>query len=84
MTREPSGPANQMLKGPIGTRRMEKGPTGTCRMEKGSSGDFYDELQASQMSNYRSYRYTSDGESIVWRSMTNPFVTDRILLITDV
>ena len=36
--------------GPIG--RMEKGPTGTHRMEKGSSGDFYDELQASRMSNY--------------------------------
>jgi len=59
MTRKPSGP--------IG--RMEKGPIGTCRMEKGSSRDFYDELQASRMSNYRSYRYTSDGESTVWRSM---------------
>ena len=48
--------------GPIGTRRMEKSPTSTRRMEKGSSGDFYDELQASRMSNYRSHRYTSDGE----------------------
>jgi hypothetical protein len=63
---------------------MEKGPIGTCRMEKGSSGDFYDELQASQMSNCRSHRYTSDGESIVLRSMTNPFVTDQILFIIDV
>ena len=68
--------------GPTG--RMEKGPIGTRRMEKGSSGDFYDELQASRMSNYRSHRYTSDGESIVWRSMTKPFVTDQILSITDV
>ena len=46
--------------GPIG--RMEKGPIGTCQMEKGPSGDFYDELQASWRSNYRSHRYTSDGE----------------------
>ena len=46
--------------GPIG--RMEKGPTGTFGKEKGSNGDFYDELQASQMSNYRSHRYTLDGE----------------------
>ena len=63
---------------------MEKGPIGTRRMEKGSSGDFYDELQASRMSNYRSHRYTSDGESIVWRSMTKLFVTDQILSIIDV
>ena len=55
--------------GPTGTRRMEKGPTGTRRMEKGLSGDFYDELQASRMSNYSSHRYTSDEESTVWRSM---------------
>jgi hypothetical protein len=41
---------------------MEKGPIGARRMEKGSSVDFYDELQASWMSNYRSQRYTSDGE----------------------
>ena len=41
---------------------MEKGPIGTHRMEKGSSGDFYDELQALRMSNYRSHRYTSDAE----------------------
>ena len=52
MTRKPSGPIGRMLKGPIGTHWMEKGP----------SEDFYDELQASQMSNCRSYRYTSDGE----------------------
>ena len=47
-----SGPIGRMLKGPVGTRRMEKGP----------SGDFYDELQASRMSNYRCHRYTSDGK----------------------
>ena len=41
---KPSGPIGQMLKGPVGTRRMEKG----------LSGDFYDKLQASQMNNYRS------------------------------
>jgi len=46
--------------------------------------DFYDELQASRMSNYRSHRYTSNGESTVWRSMTKPFVIDRILFVTDV
>jgi hypothetical protein len=55
MTCKPSGPTGQ----------MEKGPTGTRRMEKGSSEDFYNELQASQMSNCRSHRYTSDGESTV-------------------
>ena len=48
------------LLGPTG--RMEKGPTGTCWMEKGLSGDFYDELQASRMSNYRSHKYTLDEE----------------------
>ena len=63
---------------------MEKGPTGTHSMEKGSSEDFYDELQASRMSNCRSHRYMSDGESTVWRSMMKPFITDRILFITDV
>ena len=68
--------------GPIG--RMLKGPVGTCQTNKGPSGDFYDELQASQMSNCRSHKYTSDGESTVWRSMTKPFVTDRILFVTDV
>jgi hypothetical protein len=48
---------------PLGlTGRMDKGPTGTRQMEKGTCRDFYDELQASQMSNYRSHRYTSDGE----------------------
>jgi hypothetical protein len=52
VTRKPSGPTGRML----------KDPTSTCRMEKGLSGDFYDELQASRMSNYRSHRYTSDGE----------------------
>jgi hypothetical protein len=52
VTRNPSGP----------TGRMEKGPAGTRRMEKGLNGDFYDKLQASQMSNYKSHRYTSDGE----------------------
>ena len=45
--------------------RMRKGSASTCRMEKGLSGDFYDELQASRMSNCRSHRYTSDGESTV-------------------
>jgi len=35
--------------GPIG--RMRKGPAGIHRMKKGPSGDFYDELQASGMSN---------------------------------
>ena len=74
VTRKPSGPIGQMdmEKGPTGsgpTCRMEKGPTGTRHMEKGSSGDFYDELQASWMSNYRSHRYTSDGEGTMWRSM---------------
>ena len=52
MTRKPSGPTGRMLKGPAGTRRMKKGP----------SRDFYDELQASRMSNCRSHRYTADGE----------------------
>jgi hypothetical protein len=52
MTRKPSDPISQMLKGPVGIRRMEKGP----------SGDFYDELQASRMSNCKSHGYTSDGE----------------------
>jgi hypothetical protein len=63
---------------------MEKGPIGTRRLEKGSSEDFYDELQASRMSNFRSHRYTSEEESTMWRSMTKPFVTDRILFIIDV
>ena len=63
---------------------MKKGPIGTHRMEKGSSRDFYDELQASRMSNCRSHRYTSDGENTVLRSMMKPFVTDRILFIIDV
>ena len=58
-TRNPLGPTDRMLKGPTSTRRMEKGP----------SGGFYDKLQASQMSNCRSHRYTSDGEGTVWRSM---------------
>ena len=67
VTRKPSGPIGQMdmEKGPIGLGpigQMQKGPTGTRRMEKGSSGDFYDELQASRMSNCRSHRHTSDGE----------------------
>ena len=52
MTHERSGP----------TGRMEKGPTVTCGMEKGPSEDFYDELQASRMSNCRSHMYTLDGE----------------------
>jgi hypothetical protein len=30
---------------------------------------FCDELQASQMSNYRSHKYTSDEERTVWRFM---------------
>jgi hypothetical protein len=54
MTQKPSGPTGQMLKGPIGTRRMEKGPR----------RDFYDELQALRMSNCRSHKYTLDGEGI--------------------
>ena len=78
MSRKPSGPTSQMEKSPVGTRRklsdptgqMEKGPTGICWMEKGPSEDFYDELQASRMSNCRSHRYTSDGECTMWRSMT--------------
>jgi hypothetical protein len=74
MTHKPSGL----------TGRMEKGPTCTRRMEKGSSGDFYDELQASRMSNCRSHRYASDGQSTVWRSIRKLFVTDRILFIPDV
>jgi hypothetical protein len=57
VTRRPSGL----------TGRMEKGPTG--RMEKGSSGGFYDKLQASWMSNCRSHKHTSDGESTMWKSM---------------
>ena len=52
MTHEPSGPIGRMLKSPVGTHRSEKGP----------SGDFYDELQASRMSNCRSHEYTSDGD----------------------
>ena len=52
VTRKPSDPTGRMLKGPASTHRMEKGP----------SGDFYDELQASRMSNCRSHRYTSDGD----------------------
>jgi hypothetical protein len=74
MTRKPSGPIGQ----------MGKGPTGTRRMEKGSNGDFYDELQALRMSNCGFHRYTPDGESTVWRSMTKPFVTDQILFVTGV
>ena len=74
MTRKPLGPTGWMLKGPVGTHRTEKGP----------SRDFYDELQASQMSNYRSHRYTSDGECTVWRSMMKPFIIDQILFIIDV
>jgi len=75
VTRKPSGSIGRMdmEKGPIGsgpTGRMEKGPTGTRRMKKGSSGDFYNELQASRMSNCRFHWYTLDGEGIVWRSMT--------------
>ena len=72
MTCKSSGPTGRMPKGPAITRRTEKGP----------SGDFYDELQASSMSNYRSHR--SDGESTVWRSMTKLFITDQILSVTDV
>jgi hypothetical protein len=62
---------------------MELGHTSTRRMEKGSSEDFYDELQASRMSNCRFHKYMSDGESTMWRYMTKPFVTDQILFITD-
>ena len=89
VARKSSGPIGRidMEKGPIGsghTSRMEKGHTGTRRMEKGSSEDFYDKLQVSRMSNSRSHRYTSDGESTVWRSKTKSFITDRIFFITDV
>jgi hypothetical protein len=52
VTRKPSGPIGQMLRGPVGT----------CWMEKGPNEDFYDELQASRMSNCKSHRCTSDGE----------------------
>jgi hypothetical protein len=69
--------------GLTGTRWMEKSPTGTSHMKIWSSRYFYDELQASQMSNCRSHMYTSDGESTKWRSMTKPFVTDQILFVTD-
>jgi hypothetical protein len=48
------------LSGPTG--RMEKGPIGTRRIEKELNGDFYDELQASRMSNCKFHRYTSDVE----------------------
>ena len=70
VTRKPSGPMGQM--------EMEKGTTGTrdtlaigshSTDAEGPSEDFYDELQASRMSNCRSHRYTSDGESTVWISM---------------
>ena len=74
VTHKPSGPTGQMdmEKGPtvLGpTGQMEKGPIGIRCMEKGSSEDFYDELQASWMSNCRSHRYTSDGDGTMWRSM---------------
>ena len=74
VTHKPSVPIGwmDMEKGPIGLGpigQMEKGPIGTCRMKKGSSIDFYDKLQASWMSNYRTHRYTLDGEGTVWRSM---------------
>ena len=59
VTRKPSGPTGRMLKGPVGTRRIEKG----------LSRNFYDELQASRMRNCRSHRNTSDGEGTMWRSM---------------
>jgi hypothetical protein len=52
VTHKPSGPTGWIEKGPVVTRRMKKGP----------SEDFYDELQASWMSNCRSHRYKSDGE----------------------
>jgi hypothetical protein len=39
------------------TGRIEKGP----RMEKRPSRDFYDELYASWMSNYKSHEYTFGG-----------------------
>ena len=52
VTCKPLGPIGWMLKDPIDT----------CRMDKGPSKYFYDELQASRMSNYRSHRYWSDGE----------------------
>jgi len=56
----PQVDVTHMLSGPIG--RMLKGPIGTRRTEKGPSEDFYDELQASQMSNCRFHRYMLDGE----------------------
>ena len=51
MTRKPSGPTGQMLKGPIGTHRIEKGP----------SKDFYDELQASS-DTQAVWSHMSDGD----------------------
>jgi hypothetical protein len=73
------------------SHRCTSDEEGSHRKEKGPSEDFYDELQASQMSNmmnwmsnYRSHRYTLDGESTVWTSMTKPFVTDGIAFVTDV
>jgi hypothetical protein len=65
------GPEIHVTRKPLGpTGRMEKGSMGTRHIDNRLSGDFYDELQASWMSNYKSHKYTSDGESIVWRSMT--------------
>jgi hypothetical protein len=46
------------------------GLIGTRWMENGLNGDFYDELQASRMSNCRYHRYMSDGERTVWKFMT--------------
>ena len=69
VTRKSSGPIDRMLKGPVGTHRMEKGP----------SGDFYDELQVSQMSNYRSHRYTSDGEGSHRYTLHGERIKQRLL-----
>jgi hypothetical protein len=69
---------------------MEYGEGSYCK-EDIPSGDSYDELHASQMSNTmnwmsncRSHRYMTDGESTVWTSMTKPFIIDGIVLVTNV
>jgi hypothetical protein len=69
VTRKPSGPTGRMLKGPTGTRRMEKGP----------SEDFYDELQASQMSNCKSHKYMSDGEGSHKYTLHGNMIERRLL-----
>jgi hypothetical protein len=69
VTRKLLGPTGRMLKGPVGTHRMEKGP----------SRNFYDELQASWMSNYRSHRYMSDGEGSHRYTSQGDMIEQRLL-----